>query len=106
MTRSTTSAPALPASSASSSRDSSTGVAVARPDAPRLFHSTPTRIARSRAGGFAAVAYASESECTGTPGAETPEPACAAAWELTALYECGIFCVTTVEIACLKINCS
>jgi len=43
--------------------------------------------------------------CTGTAGAETPEVLWDAACELLP-YEWDDFCVTTVEIACLKISCS
>ena len=46
-----------------------------------------------------------DSWCTGAGGIAAPALDVAAAEELPA-YECELFCVTTVEMACLKINCS
>ncbi len=81
-TRSTTSAPALEASSASSSSDSSLPAGPQRAEAARDFHSSPTRMARSREGLVAGVCYASDSAGTGTLGAPAGVPLATVVCEL------------------------
>ena len=73
-TRFATSAPALAASSASSSSDSSLPAGPQRAEEERDFHSSPTRMARSREGLVVGVCYASDSVWTGTVGAPLAVP--------------------------------
>ena len=81
--RSTMTAPALPASSANSSRDSSTGTWGLREEVFRVFWSSPTRMVRSETALRSGVRYASGlSWWTGGPGKAPPVPAAAAACEL------------------------
>ncbi len=104
-TRSSTSAPAPRANSANSFSDSSGPPVISSRNAS-FFHSNPTRIAPSLPWRLADVmAYASFSSLLDERGAGAfPEDTAVAgipdpeAW--------GERRVTTVEIACLKINCS